>query len=160
MNETKTRDRGRFLSTVFGVLMLILFSPLLLVVAICYGLYGLMLYIAIWSCWCLRGRYILLVYSNSPIWFDYIEKEIMPHLKDRAVILNWTERNRWKKSIAVLAFRHFGGERAFNPMVTVFQPFHFAKVFRFFEPFQEYKHGQPAEVEKIKTELFDFLNIR
>jgi hypothetical protein len=98
------------------------------------------------------------VYSESPIWCEYIEKEVLPRLEGRAVVLNWSERKRWKNSLAVLAFRRFGGRRAFNPLAVVFRPFHFAKVFRFFDPFQEFKHGKPAKVEQVKTELFEALN--
>lgn len=158
MSETKSRDRGRRLGTVVGVSLLVLLSPLILVGAVLYGLSGFVLYVAIWLGWCLRGRHVLLVYSDSPIWREYIEKELLPRLEGRAVVLNWSERKHWRKSLAVLAFRRFGGWRAFNPLAVVFRPFHRAKVFRFFGPFQEFKHGQPAKVEQLKTELFGALD--
>ena len=158
MSESKSRDRGKRLGAVVGVSLLILLSPLILVGAVLYGLSGFVLYIAIWLGWCLRGRHVLLVYSDSPIWREYIEKEVLPRFEGRAVVLNWSERKRWKNSLAVLAFRRFGGWRAFNPLAVVFRPFRFAKVFRFFEPFQEFKHGNPAKVEQLKTELFEALN--
>ena len=160
MTEPKSRDRGKRLGAVVGVGLFILLSPLILVGAILYGLSGLVLYVAIWLGWCLRGRHVLLVYSDSPLWHEYIEKEILPRLEGRAVVLNWSERKRWKNSLAVLAFRRFGGWRAFNPLVVVFRPFQFAKVFRFFEPFQEFKHGNSEMVEKMKTELFEALNVK
>ena len=159
MTEPKSRDRGKRLGAVVGVGLFILLSPLILVGAILYGLSGLVLYVAIWLGWCLRGRHVLLVYSDSPIWHEYIEKEILPRLAGRAVVLNWSERKRWKNSLAVLTFRRFGGWRAFNPLVVVFRPFQCAKVFRFFEPFQEFKHGNSEKVEKMKTELFETLNV-
>ncbi len=159
MTEPKSRDRGKYLSPIVGVSLFVLLSPLILVVAILYGLSGLVLYVAIWLGWCLRGRHVLLVYSDSPIWREYIEKEILPRLEGRAVVLNWSERKRWKNSLAVLAFWHFGGWRAFNPLVVVFRPFQFAKVFRFFEPFRDFKHGNPKKVEKMKTELFEALDV-
>ena len=28
------------------------------------------LYLLVWSCWCTRGRNVLLVYSESPLWYD------------------------------------------------------------------------------------------
>lgn len=158
MTEPKFRDHGKRLGAVVSVSLFVLLSPLILVGAILYGLSGLVLYVAIWLGWCLRGRHVLLVYSDSPIWREYIEKEILPRLEGRAVVLNWSERKRWKNSLAVLAFRRFGGWRAFNPLVVVFRPFQFAKVFRFFEPFQEFKHGNSEKVGKMKTELFEALD--
>ena len=160
MSESKSRDRGRCSGAVVGVCLLVLLSPLLILVAVVlYVLSGFVLYVAIWLGWCARGRHVLLVYSDSPIWHEYIENEILPRLEGRAVILNWSERKQWKKSLAVLAFKRFGGWRAFNPLAVVFRPFQFAKVFRFFEPFQDFKHGDPGKVEKMKTELFEALDV-
>lgn len=98
------------------------------------------------------------MYSNSRIWREYIETEILPRIEDSAVVLNWSERKRWEKSLAILAFRRFGGWRAFNPLAVVFRPLHFAKTFRFFEPFQDFKHGKPGKVEHMKAEFFEALD--
>ena len=146
------------LGAVGMICLLILISPVILAWTMIYAIYGFVLYLAIWLSWCLRGRYVLFVYSDSPIWREYIEREILPRLKDRAVVLNWSHRKRWRKSLAVLAFRRFGGWRAFNPLAVVLRPFRLPKVFRFFEPFQEFKHGRTAEVEQLKAELFEALD--
>lgn len=79
---------------------------------------GALLYLAVWLVWCVRGRYVLLVYSDSPIWRDYFKNEIIPVLDKRAVTLNWSQRKRWRLSLAVLAFRRFGGRREFNPLAV------------------------------------------
>src|SRR5678815_4488078 len=71
------------------------------------------LHVTIWTWWCLRGRDILFVYSDSPTWRDYIEQGILPYLGKRAVVLNWSHRKRWRVSVARLAFHHFGGYRHF-----------------------------------------------
>lgn len=138
-------------------LLLIAFSPILIVVILLYFLWGAVLCIAIWLTW--KKQRVLFVYSNSPIWKDYIEKEILPYVRDRVVILNWSERRIWKNSLAVLAFRYFGGYRNFNPIGIVFHPFRFVKTYRFFEAFQEFKHGNTRKVEALKKELFDVLGI-
>jgi len=41
----------------------------------------------------------------------------------------------------------------------VFRPFHFVKTYRFFEAFQEFKHGDVKKVEEIKNELFADIRI-
>jgi hypothetical protein len=105
-------------------LLLIAFSPILIVVILLYFLWGAVLCIAIWLTW--KKQRVLFVYSDSPIWKDYIEKEILPYVPDRAVILNWSERRIWKNSLAVLAFRYFGGYRNFNPKESV-SPIPFVK---------------------------------
>lgn len=97
---------------------------------------------------------MIFVYSDSPTWKEYIETEILPNLQDRAVILNWSERRNWKYSLAVLAFRYFGGYRNFNPIALVFRPFRFLKAFRFFEAFKEYKRGNPENVQRLKKDFF------
>lgn len=137
--------------------LLISLSPILIVVLLLYFLWGAVLYIAIWLT---QGQqFTVFVYSNSPIWKDYIEGEILPQIEDRATILNWSGRKTWKNSLAVLAFHYFGGYRNFNPMGIVFQPFRFVKIYRFFQAFKEFKHGNPNKVEEIKEEFFQSLGI-
>jgi hypothetical protein len=139
-------------------LLLITFSPILIVAILLYFLWGAILYTAIWLTW--KKPRALFVYSDSPTWKDYLEREILPHIQDNAVILNWSERRKWKNSLAVLAFRYFGGYRNFNPIGIVFRPFHLVKTYRFFEAFKEFKHGNPDRVEEIKNELFEALGFR
>jgi hypothetical protein len=159
MTESKSRDHGKVLGGVLGFALLILASPIILLWAVFRALSGVVLYIAIWLGWCSRGHDVLVVYSESPIWRDYIEKEILSKLEGRAVVLNWSRRKRWKISLAVLTFRHFGGRHSYNPLAVVFRPFCLPKVFRFYEPFQEFKHGKPAKVEQLKTELLKTLDV-
>ena len=73
----------------YAVLYLAVLLPLL-------ALYNFCLRLAVWSWWCLRGRNILFVYSDSLVWHDYIEQRILPHLGERAIVLNWSERKRWR----------------------------------------------------------------
>ena len=145
-------------SKAFITLLVIALSPILFIAVFLYVLWGAILYIAIWLTW--KKQHVLFVYSNSPIWRDYIEREILPYIQDRAVILNWSERRQWKNSLAVLAFRYFAGYKNFNPIGIVFRPFHFVKTYRFFEAFKEFKHGDPKRVEEIKNELFEILGFR
>jgi hypothetical protein len=101
---------------------------------------------------------VLFVYSNSPTWHDFIEEHILPKLGERAVILNWSHRSRWRRALSVLAFRYFGGYRSFNPMPVVFRPFRLARRLRFYEPFLKFKHGKTEAVTKMERELYDLLD--
>ena len=143
-----------------AIAALILLSPILIIVLSAYLLYTLVLHLAIWSIWWPRGKFIMFVYSNSPIWQGYIESRILPKIQKCAIILNWSERNQWagQFSLAVLALQHFGGYRAFNPLAVVFRPFHRAKVFRFWKPFQDFKHGQSAAIDTLEAEFLEWVD--
>ncbi len=135
--------------------LFILYVPIYLVL---WFAYGLALHIAIWIWWCTRGKYALIVYSNSPVWQDYFASQVLPALENRGVVLNWSERQQWRrKSLAVLAFWYFGGDREFNPLAIVFRPGRFRRVFRFWRPFLDFKHGKPQPVERMRDELLGLI---
>ena len=144
-------------SKVLLILFAISLFPILIVWVLLYLLWGGILCVATWLTW--GKRQVLFVYSDSSIWKGYIEKEIIPYIEDKAILLNWSERKSWKASLAVSAFRYFGGHRNFNPMGIVFRPFHFVKTYRFFQAFKKFKHGNPGEVEEVKNKLFENLGI-
>jgi hypothetical protein len=141
------------------VLVVALLVPLGLLLLVLYGLISVVLHAAIWSLWCLRGRDILFVYSDSPVWRDYIRERMLPHLQQRAVILNWSERQRWQFSLARVAFHHFGGRKEFNPLAVVFRPFCRTRTFRFWQPFRDWKHGHPEALVAMERELFEVAGI-
>ena len=133
------------------IALLTLLLPLIILLAVI----GIMLFVAyrltlrIW--WLPRGKDILLVYSDSPIWHEYMTNQILPLVQSRAQILNWSERKRWPRwSLAVQVFRSYSGSRDFNPMVILFPPLGKARFFRFFLSFQEWKHGNPGPLEQMR----------
>jgi hypothetical protein len=150
-------EKRSFASKALITLLLIILSPILIIAFLLYFLWGVILYLAIWLT--SKKQFVVFVYSNSPTWKEYIEREILPHIRDRAVVINWSERRVWKNSLAVLAFRYFGGHRNFNPMGMMFRPFRFVKTYRYFEAFKEFKHGDSRNVEKLKRELLDDIEI-
>lgn len=97
---------------------------------------------------------MLLIYSDSPIWHDYIVNEIAPLVADRAVVLNWSERRPWRWwSLAVNVLRSYGRGRDYNPVVLLFRPLRRTRAFRFWSAFQDWKHSYPESVERAKQEL-------
>jgi hypothetical protein len=151
-NDKQVSPAIKILLVIIGILLL----PIILIAAIAYYLWSLILSSLIWVAWGLQGRNVLFVHSESPIWSDYIEQEILPQIAKTAVILNWSERKQWKISLAVLAFKLYGGTRDFNPMAIVFRPFRLHKIFRFYKAFKDFKHGQTEPLEKIRP---DFLQL-
>ena len=142
---------------------IIALTPVVLVIGVAalleFVVSSVCLHVLIWTWWCLRGRDILLVYSDSPIWHDYIERHFLPSLRERAVVLNWSQRKRWGLSVARLALRHFGGSRQFNPLAVVFRPFRRTRIFRFWQPFRDFKHGRPQALRKMEDEFFSLIRI-
>lgn len=129
----------------FGLLYLVVLSS-----------YGLLLCTAIWTLW--GRRRVLFVYSDSPVWKDFLEAEVLPRIRDRAVVLNWSDRKNWNQwSLAALAFHRFAGSQDFNPVAMIFLPFRSVKVLRYWKAFKDFKHGNTQPVEKLNSELFSSL---
>ena len=135
--------------------LIFIFVPLALIVAAAYILAALALHIAVSVLWLPRGRRVLFVYSDSPLWKPYLKTEVLAHLPGNTVVLNWSGRARWPKiSLAVWLFTVFAGRREFNPVALVFRPFAPSKVFRFWRAFRELKQGKPEHVQRVQDDLF------
>ena len=138
----------------WGWILVIALLPLVIVALVLWLITGVALLLAVWLTWWPRKRYALAVYSASPVWQEYFETQVLPRLGSRAVTLNWSERKRWRPTLPVLLFRMFAGDRNFNPIVILFEPFSWPRQFRFYEAFRAFKHGRPEAVEKLRLELF------
>lgn len=142
----------------FAVPVVIGLLPLIVLVLTVWCIAAIAVLVAVWTTWCPRGRYVLVVYSNSPIWQPYFDDHVLPAIGNRGVVLNWSDRTRWKFSLSVASFKMFAGRHDFNPMVIVFAPFRWPRRFRFYEAFRAFKHGHPERVERIRTDLFALLD--
>ena len=146
----------------YGWIVLILLSPLLialgLVVIVAHFTARIALYALVWILWCSRGRYVLYVYSDSPIWKDHIESEVIPRFSESVVVFNWSQRKRWRVSLATLLFHHFGGSKEFNPMAIVFRPFRTRIEFRFWRPFHDWKKGKTQDLEAMEQSFLELLS--
>ena len=151
----------RILSVVGIVALAPLWIPLLLLVVLSRLLSSICLHLAVWLLWLPRSKRLLFVYSDSPIWQSYVEAHILPVIREQAIVLNWSQRREWsfRRSLAVSVFKHFGGYREFNPMAVVFYPLRLARVFRFFQPFQDFKHGKPQSLASVQQDLFQYLRL-
>jgi len=151
--------RARFsLPEALQVILLAIFLPWLLVLAVvalaAWSLYAASLYALLWTCWGLRGVNTLMVSSDSPVWGEHMREQVLPRLPANTVVLNWSERGRWPRfSLAVRAFRFFGGGAEYNPLVVVIRPLRRAKVFRFYHAFRDFKHGHAGPLADVEREL-------
>ncbi len=148
------RRRGRVLLA----LIVVIGSPLVLSILVIYGLYALFLHVLLWLLWSPTGKRVLFVYSNSPLWQSYIEETILPRLPRGSVVLNWSERRRWRWwSLSAAVFHFFGGSREFNPLAVVVRPFRWGRAFRFWRAFRDAKHGNRDALQRVETEFFTYL---
>ena len=138
--------------------LLIAAIPLVVIAGVLWLTTAVLVQVVVWLTWCSRGRYALVVYSNSPIWQEYFEQVVLPAVGTRGVVLNWSERKRWPYALSVALFKMFAGASEFNPLAIVFQPFAWPRRFRFYEPFQAFKHGRPDEVDAMCRELLRTLD--
>src|SRR5215213_3227844 len=53
--------------------LLFVLLPFVILAGVLWLIAALVLLLVVWLTWCSRGRYALVVYSNSPIWHDYFE---------------------------------------------------------------------------------------
>jgi len=126
----------------------------------------------------------MLVYSNSPNWQVHVEREWIPRLRGRLVVMNWSERARWDRDHPVESklFRQLG-DRDFNPAAIIFRPPTRRRPFRrwlraireldpvgvlapyqsrvdvvrFFRPFRDYKHGREHALRAAERRLWVLL---
>ncbi len=84
--------RDSSLGKIVALTLALLFLPVLVGVLVSYLIAGLALQFAVWLLWCTRGKDMLLVYSDSPNWKEYVENRLIARLRERAVLLNWSER--------------------------------------------------------------------
>ena len=154
MSRQPTTVRERIGKIVLGLIFLPLILPLTIVALLLFVLHRLVLYMLVWMLWVPKGKDTLFVYSDSPIWRDYMTEQVLPLVKDRAIILNWSERSTWRHwRLTQQVFYSFGGRREFNPMVIIFRPVRRATVFRFWSAFKDWKHGDAASVEGLRNRL-------
>lgn len=158
MSRQRRPFSERVMNAVLVIVLLPFVLPLALISVVLFLLYTITLYLLVWSLWLPRGKDILLVHSDSPIWHEYMRSQVLPLVQERAVVLNWSERKKWRKwSLEVAAFHRFAGAREFNPIVVVFRPFRLAKVFRFWSAFKDFKQGYREPVDMVREELSSIL---
>ena len=148
----------RVLKFTLFVLLLPIIVPLAILALVFHVLNQVVVYLLVWVWWLPRGKDVLYISSDSPIWKEYMETEIFPFVADRAVVVSWSARSKWPKwSFAVRVFRTFGRRRDFNPIFILFRPFRRARIFRFLPAFQERKHGNNASIEQLRRDLMKAL---
>jgi hypothetical protein len=110
--------------------------------------------------WGSQGKNILFVYSESPNWKDYIEREIIPKLSPYGVYLNYSRCAEWKHKNPLEAkiWKQWSGAREFNPMAIVIPDRGKVKTVRFYQAFRDYKHGKDNLLRQKEAELLSLVS--
>jgi hypothetical protein len=108
--------------------------------------------------WARQGKRVLLVYSRSPNWQSYIETVWLPRIDPHAVVVDWSDRSRWPRRapLEVRAFRHWGGDKEFNPLAVLFPKRGKVRAIRFWQAFRDFRHGKERPLRTAEAELFEF----
>lgn len=139
-------------------IIFIIFSPIILVVSLIRFIIEIPLRFEFGKMAKSQGKFIIFIYSNNPLWQSHIEEEILPKIKDHAVVLNWSERGHWDKSLWVAkAFKRWGGKEDYNPMALVYNNLFSIKDFRFYQAFKSRKHGKYHSIENIEERFIKFI---
>ena len=101
----------------------------------------------------------MFVYSDSPVWKAYLENQVLPQIREKAVVLDWSERSKWPVEHPWEArfFRKFAGDREFNPIALVFGPYGRVTAIRFYRAFRDHKHGRSEALERATSRLLETL---
>ncbi len=157
------------------VAALVVFFPVLLVLGLCVTVATIIAWLwGLWrkaaavrrfrGVWGSQGKDLLLVYSNSPHWKTYVETHWLPRWGSRAVVVNWSERQRWRFEHPQEAqlFSAFAGSREFNPLAIVLPAdgWRDVRVVRFWQAFREYKHGKDSTLRRAEATLEQILASR
>jgi hypothetical protein len=136
--------------------LLIIWIPVALMLAlICIAGKSLYLRTLVITRWKKKGINVLLIYSDSPHWKERIENEIIPQIKDQAVILNTSISQAWgdQEKFADKIYSFFGGRKDMKPMAIVFHGFSNFKDFRFYQAYQKFKKGNDRELLKVESDF-------
>ena len=158
----KQRNDGAFAGAtwvVVGCLIFLVWFTVRVLVLVLFTLETVALYVLVWLWWIgPRQRRTLFVYSDSPIWKEYLERTIIPRLPSHSVVLNWSRRRQWGRlKLSSFLFRRFAGNYEFNPIAVVFERFRLAKAYRFWQPFRDLKHGNPEALRNLEEEFWRHL---
>ena len=102
-----------------------------------------------------KGKSILFVYSDSSLWKEYVEENILPRLEPHAVVLNWSKRQEWKgqNRFETRVFENWAGADEFVPTAIVFSRTGKVQVFRLWPTSRDRKPGKAKPLPEARQAL-------
>lgn len=109
--------------------------------------------------WFPQNKVALLVYSDSPNWKEYIDKNWIPKIGNRVTTLNWSESNQpgKEKSLESKIHLRFSPPKGYVPMIIFFNKKGPPQVISFHKAFLNFKHEKDYLLKKKEKQLFELL---
>jgi hypothetical protein len=102
------------------------------------------------------GKDMLVVYTDSPHWKDYIESRWLPRWGDRAIALDRSKP--WRTdSVEARLWRAIAGSVEHTPVVIVVPPRGAVQIVRFYLAFRDVKHGDERRLRDAEARLAEIL---
>jgi len=102
------------------------------------------------------ARDLLLVYTDSPHWQEYIEQRWIPRWEGRAVVLNRSSPD-WNNRPEAALWRRVAGRSDHTPVAILLPSSGRPRVFRFYRAFLDRKHGKDTALRALEAELTNAL---
>ena len=102
------------------------------------------------------GKDVLVVYSDSPHWKEYIETHWLPRWGDRAIAF---DRSRpWREDqVEARLWRAIAGTTEHTPVVIVVPARGKVQIVRFWLAFRDFKHGKDRRLREAEARLATIL---
>ena len=102
------------------------------------------------------GKDVLVVYTDSPHWKEYIETHWLPRWGDRAIAF---DRSRpWREDqVEARLWRAVAGQTEHTPVVIVVPPQGRVQIVRFWLAFRDFKHGKVKRLRDAEARLATIL---
>lgn len=112
--------------------------------------------------WFSRGKFVFFLYSDSKIWKEYFEKELIPRVKDEAIVWNWSTRlaNGWNKELPEAKLLDLFGGGYLYPTAYLVTPEGEVEIFNFHDAYIRFiKSGKP-EYKELESRFLERVNQR
>jgi hypothetical protein len=98
------------------------------------------------------GKDLLIVYSASPHWQPYIDRNWIARWQDRVVVLNRSAPD-WQARPETPLWRHLTGSSNHTPVAIIVPARGRPSLVRFYSAFQDFKHGKVAALHAQEQAL-------
>jgi hypothetical protein len=99
-----------------------------------------------------HAKDLLIVYSASPHWQAYIDRNWIARWQDRVVVLNRSAPD-WKARPETPLWRHLTGPTDHTPVAIIVPAEGEPTLMRFYSAFQDFKHGKVAALHAQEQAL-------
>ena len=156
---TISQALSKLLVAVVVIPLIILLIPVVIFWLTAKLFLKLVVLICIWAVWGVKGKDLLVIYSDSPYWKEYFENGLLPQIESRSYSLNLSTRAKMQTyNLQILAFDLFKYEKDYNPMVVLFPFLRWPRRYQYYQAFKEFKHGKENALTKVENQVFEALN--